>query len=178
MNALGHATEPLYVPLRNPVVSLSALEGARLLARGMELDEPDRPSLALGSLLAAYALGSTGYAVHHVLCQSVVRALGTPHAETNAVLLPHVLRLMAPRAPEALGLLAVALGAAHADPERAAERAASLARRAGPTRLRDLGADPADLPRAAAAAAGRAELARTPDPPSRTELEALLAAAL
>ena len=36
-----------------------------------------------------YAVGCAGFAVHHAVCQTTVRVLGTPHAQTNAVMLPH-----------------------------------------------------------------------------------------
>jgi alcohol dehydrogenase class IV len=110
MNSLGHAAEALYHPLANPVTDAAALEAARLISDGLGSEEPHREQLALGSLLAGYALGSTGLLVHHIISQSVVRTAGTPHAQTNAVILPHSLRLMTVRAPEALGRLAQAFG--------------------------------------------------------------------
>jgi maleylacetate reductase len=109
-NALAHATEALYAPLANPISELLAVRGARLLGAGLEPDEPDRDALALGALLAAVAMDQAGYAVHHVVCQSFVRRTGLPHAGVNAIVLPHVTRLMAGRAPRALALLDQALG--------------------------------------------------------------------
>ena len=75
MNALAHAAEALYGPGRNPVASMAAARAAALLARGVEAG--DRDDLALGALLAGYALGSAGFSLHHVLCQTVVRTCGT-----------------------------------------------------------------------------------------------------
>ena len=43
--------------------------------------------------------GSAGFAVHHAVCQTIVRVAGTPHAQTNAVMLPHFVRMMEARAP-------------------------------------------------------------------------------
>src|SRR5919198_5620043 len=72
MNALAHGAEALYGPLANPLATLAALRGAELLATA--LDEPratrDRGALALGALLCAHGLDSTGYALHHVTCQT------------------------------------------------------------------------------------------------------------
>ena len=51
-------------------------------------DDRDVSELALGLLLSANALDLAGLALHHVLSQTVVRVLETPHAETNAALLP------------------------------------------------------------------------------------------
>jgi alcohol dehydrogenase class IV len=178
MNALAHAAEAVWVISSHPVAELAALRAARLIALGLEFEEPDRPSLALGALLAAYAMGSTGYAVHHVVAQSVARLAGAPHAEANAVVLPHATALVAGRAPGPVGRLGVALGAAREDPTLVRDRVAGLAARSGARRLRDLGVDDALFPRIAAAAADRPELRRTPGGPvGEEELLALLRAA-
>ena len=71
---------------------------------GFAGDEPDRPALALGALLAGHALGLTGFALHHVLSQTIVRTTGAPHGAVNAVMLPHVAAFMQPRAPRELAL--------------------------------------------------------------------------
>jgi alcohol dehydrogenase class IV len=178
MNALGHAIEALYTPFANPIASLAGLKAAELIAAGLADEEPDGDLLALGSLLGAYALGLAGYAVHHVVCQTLVRVAGTPHAETNAVMLPHSVGLMASRAPEAIGRLAGALGALEEDPAEAAGGIRPLAARAGVTRLSDLEVDEALLPEVAVAASERAELANTPEPPKERELLELLRSAL
>jgi len=184
MNALGHAVEALYTPLANPVATLAALRAASLIASGLRADEPARADLALGALLGGYATGSTGYAVHHVLCQTLVGVAGTPHAETNAVLLPHSLRLMQNRAPVALERLASALaggelerGLAPAGGRSAADNVAKLASRAQVTCISDLGVARALLDEVAARAVARPELQHTPLPPDQDELAALLEAA-
>lgn len=175
MNALAHGVEPLYTPLANPVADLAALRGAGLIAGALAGEgEPDRQALALGALLCSYALGSAGYAVHHVVCQTLVRTTGSPHAETNAVMLPRTVALMARRAPAVIGRLAVALGAGRDDPELAMGAVARLAARAGLTRLSQLGIDRGSLPAVAEAACARPELRNTPDPPGRDEILALL----
>ncbi|HWH46007.1 MAG TPA: iron-containing alcohol dehydrogenase [Thermoleophilaceae bacterium] len=174
MNALAHAVEALYVPGRNPVAEMAALGGAGLIARGFEGEDPGRGDLALGATLSGWALGATGYAVHHVVCQTLVRVAGTPHAETNAIVLPHVIAMMATRAPDVIGLLAEALGAGERDPAMAAGACAALTRRAGPVSLAEVGADEAALDAVAEAALARAELGNTPDPPGLEELRGLL----
>src|SRR5262249_52876901 len=80
MNALGHAAESLYHPLANPVADAAALSAARLISDGLTAEQPDRHQLALGAILGAYALDSTGLLVHHIVSQSVVRVTGSPHA--------------------------------------------------------------------------------------------------
>jgi len=173
MNALAHAVEALYTPEANPVSEAVGLEASRQLARG--LHEEDRPALALGGLLAGYALGGSSFAVHHILSQTLVRVAGTPHAQTNAVILPHVVRMMEPRAPREMALLGQALQR----PGDPAGAMAELAALSGVTRLRDLGVDEAQLDEVVAAALARADLARTPGPPlTEQDLRRLLRAAL
>jgi alcohol dehydrogenase class IV len=178
MNALGHALEALYTPLANPLAELAALRAAELIAGAVTRDPPGRCELALAALLAGYASGTTGIAVHHALCQTIVRTAGSPHAETNAVMLPHSLRLMALRAPGAIGAFAEALGEATGDPDAAAGRASKLAARCGHTRLSTLGVVEAQLPEIAAGARRHRAYASTPDPPGEEELLALLGEAL
>jgi alcohol dehydrogenase class IV len=171
LNALAHAVEALYTPMANPVASMAALRGTNLIASGLGGEgEPDREELALGALLAAYASGAAGYAVHHVVCQTIVRVGGTPHAQTNATMLPHSLRLMRSRAAKQIVLVERELGAAGG-----ADR---LARRAEVSGLRALGFDPAQVDEVVAAVLPRPELANTPDPPGEAELRAFVEGAL
>jgi maleylacetate reductase len=146
MNALAHASEALYSSGANPVSEGASLRAAELFAQGLAPGRLDREALALAALLGGYAIGTTGLGIHHAICQTIVRTAGTPHAETNAVMLPHSLRHMAPRAPRELTLLARALGRPGNAPEEAADAVAELARRAGPTTLGELGLDAGALP--------------------------------
>ena len=89
LNALSHAAEGPCTPLANPVATLAAHDGARLLARSLRA-EPDRDGLALGALLCGYVIDSTGYGLHHVLSQTLVR-LGRrePRRRERGDALPH-----------------------------------------------------------------------------------------
>jgi alcohol dehydrogenase class IV len=178
MNALAHAMEALYTPLANPVTEMAALRAAELIAAGVLRDPAERDELSLGALLAGYASGATGIAVHHAVCQTIVRTAGTPHAETNAVMLPHFARLMSGRATAAMGAFAAALGDPAGDPDAAAGRLEALAARSGYTRLSELGVGEEQLPAVAAAAAAHPLLANTPEPPDEEELTRLLHDAL
>jgi alcohol dehydrogenase class IV len=169
MNALAHAVEALYTPLANPVAEMAALRAAALIAAGVRPDEPERESLALGALLAGYAVGQTGLAIHHAVCQTIVRVCGTPHAQTNAVMLPHFVRFMEPRAPREMGLLREALGT----------DLQALAARAGVTTLGELGVTEDDLPRIMEGVAQRGDIAaNTPGAPSVGEIRAVVRRAL
>jgi alcohol dehydrogenase class IV len=178
MNSLAHAMESLYTPQANPVSELAALRAAGLFAGALPGDPPDRPSLALAALLAGYAVGATGLAVHHAVCQTIVRVAGTPHAETNAVMLPHFARLMADRAPEALGKLAAALGDPVGSPGAAGGLIAHLAARSGHTRLSELGVQERHLIEVIETVQGHPGLRATPSVPQPDELLRLLHTAL
>lgn len=166
-NSLGHAVEAPLTPDASPVPTLAAREAGRLLAAGFAGAEPDRDALALGALLAGYAIGATHYGLHHVMAQTAVRVLSVGHGQANAALLPFTIRALAGRFPERLAALDAALG------DDSASVAAGLARRAGAVRLRDLGVPPDGLADCADAAAGRPELALTPPAADRDELLAL-----
>jgi alcohol dehydrogenase class IV len=169
MNALAHAAEALYGPGRNPVASMAAAAASGLIAQGLAggaADATDR--LALGALLAAYGMDSAGYSLHHVLCQTIVRMCGTPHAATNAAMLPHVLRAMRGREPEAIAAFATALDVPE---ESVAGRVAELG---GAPSLQALGVDADALGAVADAALDRSELRGMTPPPDRDELLSLL----
>jgi maleylacetate reductase len=173
MNALAHGADSLYTPFANPVSKMTALRGAELIGEALDQDREnrDRSALALGSILCGYAIDSALFAIHHVICQTLVRALGIPHAETNAAILPHAIAFMRERAPEQIGDLANAL---HADPDSLPDRIAELGR---PQRLGDLGAEKDGLDAALDEIEARPQLAFTPEPPNRDELRAIIEAA-
>jgi alcohol dehydrogenase class IV len=163
-NSLAHAAEAPLTSLANPVATLAALEGARLLVSGFARESPDRESLALGALLAGYASGAAAYGLHHVMAQTLVRVAGAGHGPANAALLPHTLPVLAGRFPEAMARFGEAVGG---DPATAA---AALRDRAGIAGVRDLGVDAERLPACAEAAAKRPELDLTPPRADRSEL--------
>lgn len=170
-NALAHAAEGPLTPMANPVATLAGLHAAGLLAGAWTGSDPDRDALALGALLSGYAIDSAGYGLHHVLSQTLVRFAGAGHGPANAAMLPHTLGALRPRFPDRLA----ALDDATRGP--AEEVAATLAHRAGASRLRELGIDEAALKRCADAASERAELALTPPAADREELLRLYRAA-
>jgi maleylacetate reductase len=175
MNALAHAIEALYTPMATEGSDEAALRAALLIAHAFESEEPVRHELALGALLAGYASGIAGIAVHHAVCQTIVRTAHSPHAQTNAVMLAHFVEMMERRAPEAIESLAVALG--DTDRAGAAERVRDLAARAGVTRLGELGVERSAIPAIVAQALQHPALANTPDPPGAEELTEVLEAA-
>jgi maleylacetate reductase len=177
MNALAHAIEALYAPMTNAEVQEAALRSAGLIAAGLDSEEPGRTELALGALLAGYASGVAGFAIHHAVCQTIVRELGTPHAQTNAVMLPHFVRFIEPRAPEAIENLSKAMRVGEG-PASVTVKVNELAARSGVTRLGELGVEPSALDQVVDAAMEHPALGNTPEPPDRAVLLAVLEAAL
>jgi alcohol dehydrogenase class IV len=174
MNALAHGADSLYTPFANPVAEMAALRGAALIAKALdrERSERDAAELALGSILSAHALDSALFALHHVVCQSLVRELRTPHAETNAAMLPHTLEALLPRVSRPMTALARALGVKRAD---LAERVRELG--GGRRRLSELGGSRERVDGAVKAILARPELQLTPDVPGEREIRELIDAA-
>ncbi len=171
INALAHAADSLYTPFANPVSRMTALRAAELIAGALDeaREGRDRGALALGAILAGYAIDSAMFAIHHVVCQSLVRICGSPHAETNAAILPRAMAFMAPRAPRQIDALAEALGT-----ERDGIEARILELGGGPEGLGAAGAEREHLEEALEAILARPELAFTPGAPGREELRALV----
>ncbi len=149
MNAMAHAVEALYSETGSPVASLLAVDGLRRLAGSLPtlVDEPEdraaRADALLGAHLCARALDMTSMGLHHKLCHVLGGLCNLPHALTHAVVLPHVVAFNSPAAPEAVRIVAEALGAANA-----AQELWRLNSRIGITEtLADIGLDADDLDR-------------------------------
>jgi alcohol dehydrogenase class IV len=175
MNALAHGLDSLYTPFDNPVSRLAALRGAEAITSA--LDQPrqqrDLAALATGALLCGYAIDSGSFGLHHVVCQTLVRVCGSPHAETNAAILPGATAFLATRAPEPMAVAAAAIGS---DLGGIEPRIRELG--GNPPGLGAAGADRARLGEALDAMLQRSELAFVPGPPlTRDDLAGLAEAA-
>jgi len=174
LNAIAHAVEGLYAEDANPVMSLLAEEGIRGLAAGLPrifrapADIEGRSDCLYGAWLCGTVLGSVGMGLHHKLCHTLGGSFGLPHAETHAVVLPHVTAFNEPVAPE-LARARRALGAAGS----AARALFDLAGGHGaPVALKDLGLAAGDLDRAAGIAMQSPY--RNPRPVDRAGIRRLL----
>lgn len=176
MNAIAHCVEGLWVAERTPVTVAYATEamrrfGANLpraVANGSDLDA--RAECLIGAWLAGTVLtGGTG--LHHKLAH-VLGGYGLPHAETHAIILPHVTRFNLANAADARARLADALG--NADP--AGALAAMVKGFPIPQRLRDVGFDTGKLDDAAGQVAALA--IKEPRPVSAADARAILTDAL
>jgi alcohol dehydrogenase class IV len=171
MNALAHGADSLYTPFANPLSEMAALRGAELIATALDQERGERnpAQLALGSVLCGYAIDSGAFGLHHVVCQTLVRVCGSPHAETNAAILPRSLDYLVGRIPDRFADLAVAL---ETDPADVEARVLQLG--GNPPGLGAAGAERSRLDAALDSMLLRPELAFTPDPPSREELADLV----
>jgi alcohol dehydrogenase class IV len=174
MNALAHGADSLSTPLADETSRDAALRGAGMIAAALDQtpDRRDRAALATGALLCAISVDLAGFGLHHVLGQTAVWVLGTPHAETYAALLPETMNAMRERAPERMEELGAALGT---EPDHLRDRIAKLAGRRG---LGELGADRDRLDEVIDVALKRPELEHmTPGEVSRQDLAVILEAA-
>ncbi len=143
MNAMAHAVEALWVAERTPVTVAFATDALRRFAKYLPrvvANGPDREAreeCLVAAWLAGIVLG-TGTALHHKLAH-VLGGLGMPHAETHAIILPHVTRFNLSAAPDARRRLAEAF----ATDDPAQGLAAMLKGFPIPQRLREVGFDQA-----------------------------------
>ena len=179
LNAIAHAVEGLYARDRNPIVSLMAEDGVRALAAALPAivrdpaDRAARSRALYGAWLCGAVLGAVGMALHHKLCHVLGGSFDLPHAETHAVVLPHVVAFNAPAAPEAMAALDRALGEGEGGP---ALRLHRLARAVGaPTALEAIGMPADGIDRAADLAVANPYW--NPRPFDRDAVHALIAAA-
>ncbi|WP_084292771.1 maleylacetate reductase [Bradyrhizobium sp. WSM3983] len=96
VNAIAHAVEALYAPDTNPIVSLMAEEGISALTRALPRivavpsEVAAREAAQYGAWLSGVCLGSVAMGLHHKICHVLGGSFDLRHAETHAVMLPHV----------------------------------------------------------------------------------------
>jgi alcohol dehydrogenase class IV len=154
MNAIAHAVEGLYAKDVDPIIALLAQDGIRALVKALPVinDKPDDRDARSDALYGAWAcgtvLGAVGMALHHKLCHVLGGSFNLPHAETHAIVLPHVAAYNRRYAPDAMARVAAAIGAADA-----AAGLYDLNRRLGiPLALKDIGMPEDGIDKVAAAA--------------------------
>lgn len=178
MDALAHAVESFCARVRadvspqsifvgkNPMSDILAMQAITAITRSLPTavtqpnDRAARQEMAFASLLAGMAFSAAGTAAVHALQYPVGEATHTPHGLGNAVLLPTVMKNIAPsRIPE-MAYIARNLDPhlATATDDDAAVRAADLVGKLGervgiPKGLRALGVKEDQLPELARMAA-------------------------
>lgn len=148
LNALAHCVDSMWAPRADPIAAVLAAEGIRALNSGLPMVMrmpgrlPGRERALYGAYLAAVAFASAGSGLHHKICHVLGGRYTLPHAPTHAVVLPYVLALNGPAAPDAERRLASAFGKPNALDGLQALRA----RLGAPRALRDYGFEQRQIP--------------------------------
>jgi maleylacetate reductase len=106
-NAIAHAAEGLYSSELNPLLEVICEKGIGALLDAIprlvsnRKDVEAREDALFGSWMSGIALSHLGMGLHHKLCHTLGGSLDLPHAETHAVVLPHVLAYNLPYARSA-----------------------------------------------------------------------------
>ncbi|MER5184008.1 maleylacetate reductase [Streptomyces sp. NPDC002896] len=151
LNALAHCVDAWWAPRHNPISSALAVEGVRSLASSLPRIVADgqdvgaRRDILFGTYLGAVAFAGAGSGLHHKVCHVLGGAYDLEHAALHSVVLPHVVGLNLPAAPDA----ARHLGAALDDATDPFDALLDLYSTLDPPRsLRDLGLAEQELDRA------------------------------
>ncbi len=180
LNSLTLAIEGVLSPGVDPFAEAFLLNAIRMIRVAIDghaagLAE-GAPELAVAAALAGRGTDHAGAGVATVLSHALGARFGLGHGGLNAILLPAALRFNAAHAPQALELVAQAMGCADAQ-ALIADLTGLPARLGLPGRLADLGISETALSQAAAWALDDWFLAGNPRPVTdAAELEAILQA--
>src|SRR6266852_3332449 len=117
IRAVDHAVETLLAPGEHPLPDVAALDGLRRLRKGLLATKANPADLAartecqLGAWHSYLLPGPAAKGLSHTLSKRLGSRHDIPHGVTSCLLLPHVLRYLAPRAPETMKRIAEALEA-------------------------------------------------------------------
>lgn len=183
-DALTHAIEAYIVPSAHPICDGMALEGLRLVARGLPevLKSPAsieaRGAMLVGSCLAGIAF-LKGLGMVHAISHMVGAEFDTHHGLTNAVLLPPVLRFNEAVIGHKVGPMCAAMGLDGADFDAfiaGVERLLGIC--SIPHGLADLGVTIEAAPSLALKASRDPAASTNPRPASVSDIEALIRGAM
>jgi alcohol dehydrogenase class IV len=151
IRSVDHAVETLWAAGSHPQPDALALESLRRLQASLRATHADPSNLAartesqLGMWLSYSLPGAAAAGLSHTLGKRMGSRHGIPHGETSCLLLPHVMRYLAPRTEAIQARIAAALGA-----ENAADGVAQLVSDLGlPNHLSAYGLSDDDLVEAA-----------------------------
>jgi alcohol dehydrogenase class IV len=158
LNALAHCVDSLWAPNADPINATFAAEGIRSLAAGLPkvvadpMDLDGREHALYAAYLSATAFASAGSGLHHKICHVLGGKYNLPHAQTHATVLPYVLALNGPAAPDAERRIATALAGAGFGADSAIDGLLALKRELNaPRALADYGFTEDSIPAAAEA---------------------------
>ena len=183
LNALAHCVDSMWAPNADPINAALAAEGIRSLAAGLPrvvadpMDLDGREHALYAAYLSAAAFASAGSGLHHKICHVLGGKYNLPHAQTHATVLPYVLALNAPAAPDAERRIAAALASGGFAADSALDGLIALKRELdAPHALADYGFTEDSVPEAADAILPSVPPSN-PRPVTAEDLRALLRAA-
>jgi alcohol dehydrogenase class IV len=153
IRAMDHAVETLLAPGSHPFSDALALDALRRLRTSLLSTRADPSDMAartesqLGAWFSFTLPGPAAGGLSHTLGKRIGARHGIPHGISSCLLLPHVMRYLAPRTAAAQARISEAL---NADDTCAADAVADLIQRLGlPHHLAAYGLSEADLEAAA-----------------------------
>jgi alcohol dehydrogenase len=161
IRAVDHAVESILWPGSHPYSDTLGLEGLRRLQRGLlaACADPSDPEARTEGQLGAwfsFTFPAAAGGLSHTLGKRIGSRHGIPHGVSSCLMLPHVMRYLAPRSARAQVNITAALGLdvsgmpLEQAAARAADAVAELIRQLGlPHHLADYGLSDADLEAAA-----------------------------
>jgi alcohol dehydrogenase len=117
IRAVDHGVETLLAPGQHPLPDAAALDGLRRLRRGLlavkknPTDLDARTECQLGAWHTYLLPGPAAKGLSHTLGKRLGSRHDIPHGVTSCLLLPHVVRYLAPRAAETMKRIAEAFEA-------------------------------------------------------------------
>ena len=116
IRAVDHAVETLLAPGSHPLPDTLALDALRRLRASLPATRADPSDLAartesqLGAWFSFALPGPAAAGLSHTLGKRIGSRHGIPHGVSSCLLLPHVMRYLAPRSASAQARIAQALG--------------------------------------------------------------------
>lgn len=190
MRALDHAIESVYSPNGGPVIDVLSLEAVRRMTRALRAtqadpsDVPAREEGQLAAWMSYFGEMNLTLGLSHAIGHQLGARFGMQHGVTSCIVLPHVMRYVAPVVGDRLALVASALGvddttiAALGPGEAAAAAVEQLVQDLGlPSRLHEVGVHAGDFPGLADAVLGDLVVAGSPRPVTKDQVIEILVSA-
>jgi len=187
MRALDHAIETIYSPRSGPITDALSLDAIRRLVPALRATVHDpgdlgaRESAQLAAWASYFGEMNLTLGLSHAIGHQVGARHGVQHGWTSCVLLPSVMRWLAPATAEKQALIAAALGVdtSRLTAEEAAERAAAAVAQLVldlrlPSSLHEIGVTPAHFDGLADAVLQDLVVAGSPRPVAREDIVAIL----
>ena len=190
MRALDHAIESVYSPNGGPVIDVLSLDAIRRMAAALREAKADPTSVEareqgqVAAWMSYFGEMNLTLGLSHAIGHQLGARFGMQHGLTSCIILPQVMRFLAPVVDERLALVAGALGvdgatvSAAGPAEAAADAVEQLVSELGlPSRLHQVGVSREDFSSLAQAVLGDLVVAGSPRPANHAQVVEILEAA-